>query len=251
MLGDPVAHSLSPAINGAAFDELGLDAEYVAIQADVDVLDEALRRLRDGELSGFNVTMPLKGEAARMVDALGPDTGSGQSVNTVAYESGTVTGYSTDITALRSMLDERWPDTGSLYVLGSGGAAWAAADASSGRVVYVGARDPDKAARLVDVHPDASVVPWGVPVAGAVVVNATPLGMRGEGLPEGIIDSSAGLIDLPYGPVPTPATARAVWLGLPLVDGVEFLVAQAADALRIWIGGDPPISNMLRAARNA
>lgn len=251
MFGDPVAHSLSPAIHGAAFLALGLDAEYRAVQADVGVLEEAFERLRNGELSGFNVTMPLKGAAARMVDALGPDTGSGHSVNTVAYESGTTTGYSTDITAMRSLLDGYWPGVGSLYVLGSGGAAWAAADASSDRVVYVGARDAGKAARLVDGHPDASVVPWGVPVAGAVVVNATPLGMRGEALPDGIVDAAAGLIDLPYGPVPTPAAAEAARLGLPLVDGVEFLVAQAADSLRIWIGEKPPITAMLRAARNA
>lgn len=251
MLGDPVAHSLSPVIHGAAFEELGVDAQYLAIRADAAVLKATLERLREGELSGLNVTMPLKADAAKMVDALGPDTGSGRSVNTIAVEGGAVRGYSTDISALRDLLRSRWPDADSVYVLGSGGAAWAAADAATDRIVYVGARDPDKAAVLVDSHPDASVVPWGVSVADAVVVNATPIGMRGESLPDGIVKAAAGLIDLPYGPVRSPATHLAERVGVPFVDGLEFLVAQAADALRIWIGVEAPVPAMLRAARNA
>jgi shikimate dehydrogenase len=94
------------------------------------------------------------------------------------------------------------------------------------------------------------VVPWGVPVAGAVVVNATPIGMSGESLPDGIVDAAAGLVDLPYGPRGTPAITLATHLGLPFVDGIEFLVAQAGDAIRIWAGVEAPIPVMLRAARN-
>lgn len=249
-MGDPVAHSLSPVIHNAAFEEMGLDADYVAIRADTIVLGETLFRLRSGEFSGLNITMPLKSEAARLVDVLADDAGSGRSVNTIALEAGVIRGYSTDVSALRALLEGWWPDVDSVYVLGSGGAAWAAADAASDRVLYVGARDPARAETLAQGHPDASVVPWGVPVAGAVVVNATPIGMSGESLPDGIVDAAAGLVDLPYGPRGTPAITLATHLGLPFVDGIEFLVAQAGDAIRIWAGVEAPIPVMLRAARN-
>ena len=76
-------------------------------------------------------------------------------------------------------------------------------------------------------------MPFGSPVPGAIVVNATPLGMNGESLPSGLLDQASGLIDLAYGPVDPPATVEARRRGLPLVDGVEFLALQAARVVHL------------------
>jgi len=82
-----------------------------------------------------------------------------------------------------------------------------------------------------------------------VVVNATPLGMQGEELPPGVIEAAGGLIDLPYGTEPTPAVALARRRGLPVADGLDLLVAQAALSFELWAGGPAPLAVMEAAAR--
>ncbi len=83
----------------------------------------------------------------------------------------------------------------------------------------------------------------------AVVVNATPLGMHGEELPAGLVEQAGGLYDLAYGDRPPPAVETAHRLGLPAVDGLDHLVAQAAGSFEIWIGMDAPIDAMAGAVR--
>jgi shikimate dehydrogenase len=82
---------------------------------------------------------------------------------------------------------------------------------------------------------------------GAVVVNATPVGMRGEALPTDLVAASSGLFDMAYGSGPTPAVRLARELGLPVADGPDMLLAQAAASFAIWTGVDPPLDEM-RAA---
>jgi shikimate dehydrogenase len=94
-------------------------------------------------------------------------------------------------------------------------------------------------------------VPWTEPVPGAVIVNATPIGMRNESLPPGLVAESDGLFDMAYGPLPTPAVVSARTLGLPAVDGIEMLVAQAAISFEAWTATSPPFEVMLSAAQIA
>jgi len=95
------------------------------------------------------------------------------------------------------------------------------------------------------------VLPWGTGWAGAVVVNATPLGMEGESLPGGILDGAVGLIDMAYGAEPTPAVEHARRRGIPVADGLDVLVAQAAISFTWWTGVPAPIEVMRAAARNS
>jgi shikimate dehydrogenase len=94
-------------------------------------------------------------------------------------------------------------------------------------------------------------VAWGNAEAGATVINATPLGMAGETLPPGVVDGAGCLLDLAYGAEPTPAVAEALRRGLPVVDGIDLLVAQAAAAFSIWTGIAAPVLAMMQAARRA
>jgi shikimate dehydrogenase len=94
---------------------------------------------------------------------------------------------------------------------------------------------------------DGSVVPWGEPVAGAVVVNATPLGMAGEPLPSDVMEAASGFFDLTYGPTESPSLRRARDLAMPTADGKELLLAQAAASFEIWTGLPAPIAVMREA----
>lgn len=250
VIGDPISHSRSPAIHTAALDGLGIEGSYRARRTTPAEIEEVVADLRRGDLDGVNVTMPLKGLAAALVDDFTPEARRAGSVNTIVrHPDGRLGGHSTDISALRRL----WPLTQErpTLVLGAGGAAAAACLAAPNGAIYVSARRPGAVADLADrLQMELVAVPWEAAVVEAVVVNATPLGMNGEPLPDRIVALAAALIDLAYGPRSTPAMMTALRAGLPTVDGIEFLVAQAADSFRLWTGRKPPLEAMVRAAQN-
>ncbi len=252
LLGDPVDHSRSPAIHRAALADLGLPGSYEARRSEQAGLTAALEELRAGDLDGINVTMPLKALAASSADHLTELADRSRSVNTLRFRDGLVEGHSTDAAATARLLTRpRFDVSAPILILGAGGAAAAALVALSGREVHLAARRPDLARELAARAGDeVIVVPFGSAVAGAIVINATPLGMKGESLPSGMLDRASGLIDLAYGRVDPPATAEARRIGLPLVDGLEFLALQAGESFTWWTGMDAPLEVMRQAAKN-
>lgn len=251
LLGDPVEHSRSPAIWAAALKGAGIAGTYRARRVDAAGMAEAVAQLRAGALHGANVTMPHKALAASLADRADPEVTRAGAANTLALEAGAVVAHNTDVAALRDLwISGRMPGAAAVLVLGSGGAAAAAAVACEGRRLSVSARDPAAAAALAGrTGALADVVPWGQPVEGAILVNATPLGMAGEELPSGLLRRASGLVDLPYGEAPTPAVVSAGQLGIPCVDGIDHLVAQAVHSFTIWTGSAAPVAAMSRAAR--
>jgi shikimate dehydrogenase len=229
----------------------GLDGSYERIEADQDVLSRKVADLRAGEWHGLNVTMPLKEAAAALSDHLSPSAERSRSVNTLLLEGERVAGHSTDTIAFKSLLDSaRFASLGSVLVIGAGATAAAAMAAIDGeRRVYVGARRRKRAEELTATF-GGEVVAWGAAVAGSLVINVTPIGMRGEMLPPGVLAASAGLIDLPYGESPTPAVASARKEGLAHADGHEFLIRQAIESFHLWTGTEIDYSELLVTLRN-
>jgi shikimate dehydrogenase len=90
-------------------------------------------------------------------------------------------------------------------------------------------------------------VPWGEGVAGAVVVNATPMGMAGEMLPDAVVSGASGLFDMTYGAGTTPAVTRCRSRGLPVAEGVDMLLFQAAASFRLWTGRSADTTAMVAA----
>lgn len=252
LLGDPVAQSRSPAIHAAALRLSGMTGEYKAITANQQVLERALADLRSGAMDGINVTMPLKRIAFELADDTTSEGRLAGSVNTLRRGEGSlVLGHSTDAVAFREIFeDDEFKDLNSVLVLGAGGSAAAALAASGGRIVYVSARTPGTAQALAETFDSVGVIPWGASVAGALVVNATPLGMSGERLPDRVVDLAGALVDLPYADTATPATTEAIGRGLPAVDGLEFLARQAAASFLWWTGENVDSAKLAEIARN-
>lgn len=253
VVGDPVGHSKSPAIHTAAFAACGIDATYEAIRVRAGQFGMVADELRSGKLNGVNVTMPLKDEAFRSIDRSSPDAARAESVNTVTPADGLLTGRNTDVAGVMRAVDKlEVDDEAPVLILGGGGAARSAAIAVEGRTITVSTRRPMAAASLLEVSATiGTVAPWGAAIDGAIVINATPLGMHGESLPDEVLLSSAGLVDMAYGSQPTAAVTTARHLGIPVADGLDMLVGQAAAAFTVFTGMAAPLDVMETAARKA
>ena len=249
VLGDPVAHSLSPVIHAAALDFAGLDGAYSKRQVGGDGMRRAADDLRSGRLTGANVTMPHKALAARLSDQRSGAVVRSGGANTLWMENGRLHADSTDPEGVRfAWQHARLPGEAPVLLLGAGSAAAAALLALGDRDVRVTARRPEAAHDLVArVGSKAVVAPWEQPVPGAVLVNATPLGMRGESLPAGVLDEAGGLLELAYGRGETPAEAVLAARGLPVASGELVLVGQGAASFAIWTGVEVPPTVMLAA----
>lgn len=242
VLGDPIAHSRSPAIHTAALRFAGLAGTYEARRVDVAGLREAADEIRDGRLTGANITMPHKRLAAELADY---QTGLVRRIGAAntwwRLPDDRLAADNSDVAGVRFAYgrigaSERGASPRTL-VLGAGGAAAAALVACEDHELHISARQSERARALVDrLSIAASIVPWGDPLPGAVIVNATRLGMNGEPLPFGLLSNAEGLIDMPYGDRPTPAVAAATAKGLPLATGLDMLVGQAIASFRTWTG---------------
>ena len=250
VLGDPVDHSLSPVLHNAALAALGIEGTYEARRVDRSGLLRMADEVRRGRLDGANITMPHKQMAAQLADDLDSVSAKTGSVNTWVRDEKRLVGYSTDGHGVRfAIRHARLPKEGPVLILGAGGAAAAAVHALNERPLLLSARRPDAAATLLErLDVVARVLPWGDAAVGALVINATPIGMQGEALPSSVIESAGGLLDMVYGATMTPAVDLAARRGIPVSDGVPMLVGQAVESFRLWTGRNAPAGVMLDAA---
>jgi shikimate dehydrogenase len=215
LLGHPVAHSLSPRMQNAAFAARALDWAYVALDVAPDDLADAIRGLAAAGFAGANVTAPHKLAAARLVETDAP------SVNTLVFRDGRAFGGSTDAAILAGLPSER------PVILGDGGAATAFAQALP---------HARRFSRKAEWPPDAA--------AADLVVNAT------SARDEVLVELAAGqtLVELPY---PDSATATAArQAGARVLDGLDVLVAQGAASFELWTGIPAPVEVMRAAVRS-
>jgi shikimate dehydrogenase len=217
LLGHPVAHSLSPRMQNAAFAARALDWAYVALDVAPERLADAVRGLAAAGFVGANVTTPHKLAAARLCDRA--EAGS---VNTLVFRDGRIEGTSTDAAVLDGLTFER------PAIVGDGGAARAFAAALPGARVF---------SRRGDWPPDVH--------DADLVVHATSA--RDEVLFE--LRGGQTLVDLPYPESATGHAARAA--GATVVDGLEVLVGQGAASFEVWTGVPAPLDVMRNAVRSA
>jgi shikimate dehydrogenase len=190
--------------------------------------------------------MPHKGIAHEISDRLTPEAEAAASVNTLRAVDGSIHGHSSDVVAFREAFAVMG-EAPRIVLMGTGGSARAALAAFPGEVLVWGRHSGRVEAFVAD---NGGAVLESLP-PHYVLVNCTPLGMRGEDLPEGLVESAAGIIDLPYGSGETPAVKASRDAGIPVVDGLWFLAVQAAESFRWWTGVEVGVDTMVDAARNA
>ena len=263
VIGFPVRHSLSPAICQAAFDELGLDWIYAAFEVAPGEAAQALDHMRNRGMAGLSVTMPHKADAAAAADELSPAAAALGVVNCVGRDGDRLIGHNTDGAGFCDALRADGLELANIgcAVLGAGGAARAVVAELARRgaaEVAVIARRPDRAASAAKLAGSVGTVASPGDVSRfRLVVNATPVGMaetEGAGslpLDPGLLHPGQHVAELVYNPLRTPLLAECQRRGVPASTGVGMLVHQAAHAVRIWTGSEPPTDAMTAAATAA
>jgi len=250
VIGDPVAHSKSPAIHRFWAEALELEVGYRAERVAPDGLAAYLaNRREDAAWRGCNVTVPHKVAVLDHIDDPGGVRGTIGAVNTVVRQpDGAVIGTNTDAAGFWAPLAGIDLSDQPVAVIGAGGAAravlFALARVGVGQVTIVN-RSPLKAAGLLarfGLKGDA--VPLGGPLPPAtLLVNASPLGMAEHpplDLDLARLPEDALVYDLVYAPLETPLLAAARARRLETIDGLDMLIGQAALAFELFFGAEPP-----------
>jgi shikimate dehydrogenase len=230
LLGDPVAHSRSPAIHARAFQLLGVDAVYAPCR--VTEVPAAVRSLRVLGIAGANVTVPYKEAVIASLDALDAAAERIRAVSCIVNRDGVLHGYNTDREGLLRALGRF---SGHAVVLGAGGSARAAVDAFRPAVTVVNRTR----ARGEQLAREMGVEAGGLEALARadVVVNCTTVGMSGDEMPVDPASLRGAIVDLAYSARGDTALVRAARArGLRTIDGIEVLVHQAIASLEIWLG---------------
>lgn len=258
LLGDPVAHSLSPVLQNAALCAEGLDAVYVALRCDAQDVPSLIRAIaRAG--GGGNITVPHKATALQAIDRRTNAVERTGACNTFWSESGRVHGDNTDVAGFAAALHGLIPDAAGMRVLllGAGGAAHAAACAlidAGVDTVDVLNRTTARAARLCTRLDPAGrslrVVTHIDRAPFDLIVNATSLGLHADDplpIEPGGLARARALIDLVYRAGGTPLVRQASAAGIRAIDGLEMLLQQGAAAFECWWQRPAPLEAMRRA----
>ncbi len=264
LIGDPVAHSLSPAMQNAGLHSLDIAGTYERWQTDADVLGERIASLRAPDILGANVTVPHKQAVIAHLDAITPLGDRAGAVNAIVRDGDRLVGDNTDVygftTALSAVTGDLRGKTA--LILGAGGASRAVVlgleQLGLGRIVIAN-RNAGRAAQLIDELDCRTAAAIGLDrddlleilASAAVVVNATALGWHAGETPIPLdllnaLRDDAHVNDLTYRETDLLAAARV--RGLSASDGLEMLVLQGAQALHLWTGLDAPVTVMRDAA---
>ena len=256
IIGDPIHHSLSPAMHNAAFAAKGLNSTYIAFRVPQNELKESIESLRGINIAGFNVTTPHKTNVMRYLDELEPMAKKASAVNTVNNIEGIFRGYNTDVYGFVEPLRKRHVDFRGMHVLliGSGGAARAAvvalAEENAIAKLIIANRDVQRANEVATLGDRLGMNCEAVPLEKAtdfsptcdLIVNATKLGMNNEPSVVDHLHIQKGSIvyDIVYRPMVTDLIENAKHAQASVVYGYEMLIEQGAKAFEIWTGLSAP-----------
>ncbi len=255
LFGNPVGHSLSPLMHGAAFREMGLDASYRAIR--VENAREIPEEMKKRDITGASITIPHKTAVMPYLDTISASAERIGAINTVTRENDRLRGDNTDWTGLIHALKEKIDIAGKrIVILGAGGAARAAVYGIQHErgIPVVMNRTPERGKEIAqefgcDFYPIDQV---GTFIADGLI-NTTPVGMfpytdvspvAGEILPH-----FSCVMDMIYNPLETRLLREATEAGCRTISGVAMFVHQGTEQIRTWMGAEPPTELMEQVVR--
>jgi shikimate dehydrogenase len=265
LLGNPLGHSLSPAMHNHVFETLGMDYCYIPVEVNEENLEKVFWGLTRMNVVGFNVTIPHKIRIMQYLDELDPLAATIGAVNTICVKDGKTKGYNTDGEGfIRSLKEETQisPKGKRFFLLGCGGAARAIAMTlafQGADKIIICNRTSEKAQALAfeinEKIRDCAEVAEHAATSQAeflsncdVLINSTNLGMhpKEDVLPidESLLMPHLTVADIVYNPLTTRLLKSAKAKGCAVVPGLGMLIYQGAAAFKLWTGVEPIISEM-------
>ncbi len=272
VIGDPIAHTVSPAMHNAAFRALGLDYVYVPFHVREARLGDAIAGMRALDIRGLNVTIPHKVAVMKLLDRLEPLAERIGAVNTIINSDGKLTGDNTDASGFIRALREKGvaPEGKRTAIIGAGGAAraiaFALAECGASMVILNRIEElgwaQQLAARiaLVARQPVTALELSRENLARALdsaelIINATPVGMSphpdASPVPAGLLRRGSVVFDSVYNPPRTRLLREAGEAGAITIGGLDMLVWQGALAFEKWTGLEAPVNQMREAGVKA
>ena len=273
IIGYPLTHSISAAIQKAGFESLGLEGSYDVLETPPEDLISRIKFLKTNNYQGFNVTIPLKVPMSLFLDDIDDYANIAGCVNTVKIlEDRSFIGYNTDIYGFKTAIPTEVNLNGKrASILGTGGASRAAVVGLAERGIkiidfytrniinsrqtldYVRAKFPPIEFNVYQIQNIQSLK------NPAIVVNATPIGMKGFMANEMPLEAKdldelakdVIIYDIVYNPVKTVLIKEAQKRGLRTIGGLDMLIYQAQRAIEIWTGRTPDVNLMKIAAMEA
>lgn len=272
VIGDPIAHTLSPLMHNSAIAAMGIDAVYIPFNVKPQFLENAVNSIVYLNIKGLNVTVPHKTEVMKYLDRLTDVARAVGAVNTIINDNGTLTGDNTDVYGFEMCLKkdgglETFPER--ICILGAGGAARGVAYACSMRdevrEVIVLNRTFSKAEKLaeelshvtgktlVPMPADKETLKSMLPASG-LVINTTSVGMHPDidssPVPDpDVFNEGQVICDIIYNPLKTKFLREASSRGARTIGGIAMLAYQGARSLSLWTGMDAPANVMLDVLR--
>lgn len=275
LIGYPLGHSITPAVYGATFTAMGIEARCEPWSVPAEELQQTVERIRRPDCFGSNVTVPHKQAVIPMLDETDANVAKIGAVNCIVNRDGRLSGHNTDKYGFMRALEEAGFESRGrrALLLGYGGAARAVAvglvEAGVGELIITGRTSANartladdltqlgEATRVVSLGWDAEAFEPACRDSD-LVVNCTPLGTRGredtEGrspVPPAFIRRGAYAYDLVYNPPRTPFLAAAEEAGATMIGGLDMLIYQGVQAIKLWTGQEPPVDVMRGAAEKA
>jgi shikimate dehydrogenase len=264
IIGNPVEHSLSPAIHNAAFRRLGLNYVYLAWR--VESIGDAIKGLRAlGNFRGASVTIPHKVSAVPFLDEIEPTARQIGAINTIVLEQGRLIGFNTDATgALRALREGGATLAGQrIVMMGSGGSARAiafalAVESKADTLMLLGVDDKERVALARDLRAKTSVTveeyslderALGRTVPDAqVLIHCTPVGMSPRAdatcVPAALLHPGLTVMDVVYNPRETKLLKEAKKSGCKTISGIEMFLNQAVAQFELWTNQSAPVDVM-------
>lgn len=267
VIGDPIEHSLSPAMHNAVFKKLGLNCAYAAFRVAPENLGSAVKGMKVMNFGGANVTIPHKVNVINFLDELSEEARIIGAVNTIKFGEKLV-GYNTDgYGALKALVNnDANPENKKILILGSGGAARAIAVtlALKGNVAsltILGVIEEELKKLVDDINKGTKIRATGKIMSEEtkreeisncdILIHCTPIGMhpkKDETLAtKNMLRKGLVVMDIVYNPLETKLLKEAKKAGAKTVGGIEMFVNQGAESERIWLGIDAPVELMRKA----
>ena len=246
VIGNPIDHSLSPKLQNYWLKSNNIEAIYGKLQAYDNDLKELCNNIKNGQLSGLNITVPFKKKIIPHLEVLSGHALRTQSVNTVCLNNGNVTGYNTDIDGFELSVKKLDYDVSNkkILILGAGGVVPSIIYSllSMGcKKIFLSNRTIEKAENIKKKFNEVEVLEWKKIPDFDIVINATSVGLKGESLDLDLNTKDKVFYDVIYNPKETQFLKKAKENGNRIENGKFMFIYQANQSFSIWNNVIPKI----------